>query len=342
MSEWQISTKAIFKILASAAIVFVLFKISPLLILLLLSLLIGVALRPIIDYLQRWMPHWAASALVSIGVFALLGGIVVGVIPTLTEQFSILGKRLPELHKSVVANAPDGLVSKFIDRLGQSNPIRPEWLVVGGQHLLETLADLILMLVIALYLATDGERTYNWIRAFFSAENARKIDETAKETSDIIVAYVFGQALTSLLCAVFVFAVLQILKVPGAVVLAVLAAVFDILPMLGFFLFTIPAVLFALTVSSQAALVVLITYFAYHQLEAYFLVPKIYGNRLRLSDLVVLISVLAGAYLAGIPGAILSLPIVAAYPAVERIWLVNYVGRGVVAKHKSVEESKES
>ena len=119
---------------------------------------------------------------------------------------------------------------------------------------METLADLLLMVVIALYLATDGERTYAWLRAFFSKDNARKLDETAEEAGKIIVAYVFGQALTSLICAVFVFIVLSLLKVPGALVLAMLAAVFDILPLLGFFLFAIPAVLFALTVSSKAAL----------------------------------------------------------------------------------------
>src|SRR4051812_37083000 len=82
-------------------------------------------------------------------------------------------------------------------------------------------------------------------------------------------------------------------------------------------------------------LAALALYLAYHPIENYLIVPKVYGNRLRLSDLVVLLSVLAGSYLAGIPGAILVLPLVAAYPTLERIWLADYVGRETIAKHEA-------
>lgn len=132
---------------------------------------------------------------------------------------------------------------------------------------------------------------------------------------------------------------LAILGVPASLVLAVLAGIFDILPMLGFFLFMVPAVAIALTVSPGTALALFGAYTAYHLIENYIIVPKVYGNRLRLSDLVVLVSVLAGGILAGITGAILILPLVAIYPAVERIWLVEYIGRKVVAKHEATEQS---
>lgn len=342
MDEWRISNSALLKILATVALVYVLIKLYPLLVLLGMALLIGCSLYPIIKFLERRMPHWAASALVALSVFAILIGVVVVVIPTLGEQFSVMAKRLPEIKAALMKNAPGGMGQKFMTQLTQTSMIKPEHIVTAGQGFAGALADLVLVVVIALYLASDGERTYAWLKAFFSKAHAKQIDETAKESTKIIVAYVFGQVVTSVLCAVFVFVVLKSLNVPAALVLALLAAIFDVLPMLGFFLFAIPAVLFALTVSLKAALTVLVLYFVYHQLEAYVIVPKVYGNRLRLSDFVVLASVLAGAYLGGIPGAIFSLPLVAIYPAVERIWLVNYVGRDVVSKHKEVESSTES
>jgi len=98
-------------------------------------------------------------------------------------------------------------------------------------------------------------------------------------------AYVLGQFITSCLVGVFAFTVLMVFKVPGALMLALLAALFDIVPILGFFCSGVPAVLLALSVSSSAAFWVAILYAIYHAIENYFIVPKVYGNRLRLSTL---------------------------------------------------------
>ena len=58
-----------------------------------------------------------------------------------------------------------------------------------------------------------------------------------------------------------------------------------------------------------------------------------YGNRLRLSTLTVIVSLLAANMLAGIEGAIAVLPVVASYPIIERIWLGRYLRDSTVAKH---------
>lgn len=84
---------------------------------------------------------------------------------------------------------------------------------------------------------------------------------------------------------------------------------------------TVPAVLLAMTVSPVAAGAILVLYVLYHVLENYVLIPRIYGRRLRLSGLAVLVTLIIGGSLYGILGAVLVLPIVAAYPIVERIWL---------------------
>src|SRR5205085_4519515 len=112
--------------------------------------------------------------------------------------------------------------------------------------------------------------------------------------------YVVGNLITSVFAAGYAFVVLQMLHVPNAALLAILAGIFDLLPIIGFFLFIIPAVLLALTVSAKAALFVALLYGAYHLAENYFIVPKVYGNRLRLSTLVVLVSCLAAGLLAGV------------------------------------------
>ncbi|HEY6050213.1 MAG TPA: AI-2E family transporter, partial [Thermoanaerobaculia bacterium] len=158
----------------------------------------------------------------------------------------------------------------------------------------------------------------------------------------VVIAYVQGQALTSFLFGAFSLVVLLVFKVPAAVPLAVLAAVCDVLPVIGLIAATVPAVLLALTVSPVAAASVLALYLLYHLLENTVIIPRVYGRRLALSTLAVMIALVIGGRLYGVLGAILILPFVAAYPIVERIWLHEYLSDEVVRDHKALEAAAES
>ena len=100
--------------------------------------------------------------------------------------------------------------------------------------------------------------------------------------------------------------------------------------------------LLALTVSPLKAAVVIVLYLVYHVFETYVLVPRIYGSHLRLSTLTVLLALLVGGTLQGILGAALILPVVAAYPIIERIWLRDYLAPEVIADHSALAEAAES
>ena len=70
--------------------------------------------------------------------------------------------------------------------------------------------------------------------------------------------------------------------------------------------------------------------------------PRIYGRRLQLSTLAVLLALVVGGTLQGIVGAILILPLVAAYPIIERIWLHDYLSSEVIHDHSALEHAAES
>ena len=91
-----------------------------------------------------------------------------------------------------------------------------------------------------------------------------------------------------------------------------------------------------------AAAGVLGLYVLYHVIETYVLVPRIYGRRLQLSTLAVLLALVVGGTLQGILGAILILPLVAAYPIIERIWLHDYLSSEVIKDHAALERAVES
>ena len=118
---------------------------------------------------------------------------------------------------------------------------------------------------------------------------------------------------------------------------AVAAGLLDFVPVLGFPLSSLPAILLAATVSGKTALIVAILYAAYHAAENYLIAPYVYGDRLRLSNVVIVLAFAVGAELGGVVGAVVALPIAAAYPAIERIWLRDKLGDEVVDEHATIE-----
>jgi predicted PurR-regulated permease PerM len=102
----------------------------------------------------------------------------------------------------------------------------------------------------------------------------------------------------------------------------------------------VPAIVLALTVSGTTALIVAALYVAYHAVENYLLAPWAYGDRLKLSDLAVVLAFVVGAEIAGVVGALIALPIAAAYPAIERIWLREQLAEDTVHEHKAIEQRK--
>jgi predicted PurR-regulated permease PerM len=133
---------------------------------------------------------------------------------------------------------------------------------------------------------------------------------------------------------------MSLLHVRAPLVLALLAAICDFVPVLGFLVSGVPAVLLAASTSKNTAFAVIAIYLAYHGIEAYILAPRIYGNRLRLSNVAVVMAFAIGAELGGVIGAILALPIAATYPAIEQIWLAKYLGDDVVEDHQRQRSDK--
>ena len=208
---------------------------------------------------------------------------------------------------------------------GSASGFPVDRLVSAGTTLLGVVANTVFVLVLAVYLLLDGERVYGWVAHYLPPSVQVKVRATIPELVKIVSGYVIGQTITSVMFGIFVFGVLTVLGVPGAIVLAVLAALLDAVPIFGVPVATVPALLLALTVSVPVAIAVLVLYVIYQQIENYLIVPRIYGNRLRVAPIAVLLGVVVGGQLLGIIGILLALPVVAAIPVLERIWRQDVV-----------------
>jgi predicted PurR-regulated permease PerM len=342
--------RTIVRVLVAALCVWAAMKLWPQLLLLLVAIVVATTLSPAVEWLVgRNVSRSVAVLLIGFGFFASLAALAWFTLPPLSAQLSALLADLPRLQRRVDSHLPAAqpALKKIVAQVFQL-PTAPELTaffarpLVWGKMAVEAATSFLLVIVVSLYILLDGKSLSAWLLAYVPRRNRRKVALTVPEVEEVVYAYMLGQLVTSLACALVAFGVLTALDVPAAMPLAVLAGIADILPVVGVVISTIPAVFLALTVSAPRALAVLGAFLAYHAFETYVLVPRVYGKRLRLSTLAVLIAVIVGGTLQGVLGAILVLPLVAAYPVIERIWLRDTLDPETVSDHRELARAAES
>ena len=187
-----------------------------------------------------------------------------------------------------------------------------------GAGIVSGLVSLFFLLVMTIYLLLDGPRLFQLYTSRLDPVQRYRMRRLRIELTRVVSGYVFGQALVSLSFGIFTFITMTLAGAPEPLLIAVLAAFLDAIPMIGATLATIPAVLLALTVSVPTALIVLAVFVVYQQVENNLIAPRAFRNTLKISPLVVLIAVSFGSALFGVLGAMLALPLAAALPALIR------------------------
>jgi len=275
--------------------------------------------------------------------------LAVFLLPPLTAQVTNLLQDVPAFRDRILTRIParypviQAVIGEIFAWFASPKTITLfERSFAWGQSAVAGLVTAAVVFVVTLYLLLDGKSLYAWLLAFVPRTYREKVATTMAEVSDVIHAYVSGQLLVAALFAIFTAGLLTILGVPAAAPLAVIAGVCDVIPVLGILLAIVPAVLLGLAVYPGTAAVVGLVYLGYHLAETYFILPRIYGNKLKISTLSVLLALLVGGRLQGIIGAVLVLPLVAAYPIIERHWLGGLLRARVLTDHKALAKAAES
>ena len=131
----------------------------------------------------------------------------------------------------------------------------------------------------------------------------------------MVSGYTIGVVALGVLNGLVTAVALAVMGVPFVSSLAVWAAVVDVLPIVGGLIAIVPAALFSFAHSVVAGIVVVAVMFGYQQVKNHVLYPIVVGRAVRLNPLVILVAILVGAELGGIPGALLAIPAVAAVQA---------------------------
>ena len=160
-----------------------------------------------------------------------------------------------------------------------------------------------------------------WVERFYTLlpeRSQRRWRSVGHDIHRTVGGYVTGNLAISLIAGTSTTIVLLIMGVPYAVALGLLVAILDLIPLAGATVAGIIVVAVAFLHSVPAGIVLLIFVIAYQQLENHVLQPLVYGRTVQLSPLVVLISVLVGAALAGILGALAAIPVAGSLQVVAR------------------------
>ena len=169
--------------------------------------------------------------------------------------------------------------------------------------------DTVLMVVISFYLLLDGPRLRNASLALLPAPHHGKYQFVEQSLGRVVGGYLRGQLVMGLTLGIIVGAVLQLVGMPYALVLGVLAAVFEMVPMLGPILSALPALGVALFQPWPMVLVVLGFFLLVQQFEAHVLAPRITGHAVGLHPLGAIFALLAGLELGGPVGAVFAVPL---------------------------------
>jgi predicted PurR-regulated permease PerM len=339
--EIVIPTTTILKLVAAAILIWAALLLWPQLMLLYLSIILAVAFEPVVDWLDgHGLSRGVAVATCAVLALGALTLFAVLVLPQTVEQLHEVIRKLPQLQQQIrqEIEPKDPTLKKWVAGAlefpsGGEAAIKLSSVLSIGSATVAGVMTTAVVFIVTIYFVIDGMRMYAWLLAYVPRKHRAKMAETVHEVCAVIRAYVRGQFVACGLFALFAMVLLTFFRVPAAAPLALFAGVCDLVPMIGIIIAVVPAAILALSTSKIAALAITVAYLLYHQFENYVIAPRVYGSRLRLSTLTVLLTLIAGFTLWGLMGAVMLLPIVAAYPTIERIWLADYLGKQVIADH---------
>ena len=281
---------------------------------------LAAALNPAVGAIQRRrVPRLAAIALVLIALTIVVLVIGALALPSLLGQMGGLVRLLS--HPGGLSNEVIKVASSF-GLGGVAQALRPQLDALPAQFagaigsftsvtasVLNVVTALVTVLVLQIFFLADGSRMVAWalnlVPESFRPRARRLVDESGRAVS----GYVSGNLFISFIAGTGAFIGMTLLGVPYALALALLLALFDLIPMVGATLGAIPPILAAFAVSPIKAVILLAYIIVYQQIESQVLNPLVYGRSVHLPGLTVFLSVLIGGALYGFVGALIAIPV---------------------------------
>jgi len=337
-AAWRVASRTVLFTITVLIALWLLGQLTSVVVRVILAIILAAGMKPLVDRLTshelrrqgRWTPPRGLVVLVvyivTIVLVSTAGGLILQVVivevQNLIAGVPVYAPRIVDGVNQLLDLVPGGraMVADF-DIGGQLSGIVSQVFNVMGQAvfvfrqvigLLSGLLDVLMILLLALYITTDGPRIGRYLRTFLPPD---RHEQASRVTGRIFVrlgGWVSGQIILCVIIGAVSWIGLTLIGVPYAVVLALIAGIMEAVPNVGPIIAAVPAVIIAALYSPWQALLVAILYLLIQQLENYVIVPRVMSRAVELHPLAVLLALMVGGELMGVLGAVLAVPVTAA------------------------------
>lgn len=292
--------------------------------LLLVSFVLALALAPLVDRLTGRMTRGAAVATVFGGLVVAIVLVGLLVVPPVVTQGSALAQQAPQYvqdlldtpwvreldrHYDVIDRAEQELLGRLTDQTFLEGVLGG--ILGAGRAVVSGVFQTLTVLVLTLYLLSSLPRVKNAAYALVPASRRPRVVSLSEEIMRRVGSYAIGQVGIATLNAVASWVMMTIVGVPYAAVLAVTVGLLGLIPMIGATLGAAIVSVVAFFDEPRKALVVLIYYIVYQQVENYVIAPRVMQRTVSVPGIVTIIAALIGGTLLGVLGALLAIPVAA-------------------------------
>ncbi|MCU1546232.1 MAG: family transporter [Homoserinimonas sp.] len=336
----QIAAAWAWRILAVVAVVavfvFLVIELRLIVIPLLIALLISALLVPIVQFLQRhrW-PKGVAVAVAEVGLIAVVAGLVYLVVwqirsgfPDLQQQSLVAWEDFKDFLLESPLHLDDAQISVYADQLFVAFERDSGAWVSGALSVGSTaghfLAGILLILFATLFILIDGHKIWGWLVGLFPRNARAAIDGSGHAGWQTLTQFVKVQIFVAAIDAVGIGLGAYALGLPLVIPVTVAVFLGSFIPIVGAVATGALAVFIALIYKDLfIALIMLIIVLGVQQLEGHVLQPLVMGSAVKVHPLAIVLAVAAGSFLAGIPGALFAVPVVATLNV-----MVAYIAQG--------------
>jgi predicted PurR-regulated permease PerM len=308
---------------------YLLYRFSQIIFILVVAMVLGTAIRPAVDWLnRRGIPRPAGVIFLYLGLFCLAGLLILLAFPMLSQQVTAFNQNLPVYYANLsnsllnssifvvqqigirLANAnlqapppAGGSASQSLDRVAQSLT----YINLIGHSLITLTA----VFILGFYWTNESDQAIRNLLLLTPLKKREKIRLFLKEVEAKVGAFIFGESLMCLAIGGMALIAYLIIGLPYALILAVIAGTLELVPFFGPFLGAIPAIIVALSTDPTRVIWVVVSILAIHGLEAYLLAPRVMRHSVGVNPLITLLALSAFTTLFGLVGAFLAVPMAA-------------------------------
>ena len=344
--DWQRALYIPLTILAWMALILVVFwllgHIVKTILTLVLAGIVAFALVPVVSFLSRFVPRWAAITLAYVFGFTVLFGLLALLIVTVVDEVNALVKHLPHYADQIRAYEPQiahllrpfgvttadvhhaqAQATKYLAGLG-TTAAKDSLSILTG--VVGAIIEIVLVLILSVYLVANGPRLAKMLQRETPQSQRRHTVLLLAIVNRVIGGYIRGQLALSTLIGVLVGLGMFILHVPYAALLGVFAFFMEFIPVIGVLISGVVSVGLALFEGLLTAVLVLAYFVVVHVIEGDVVGPRIMGHAVGVHPAATLLALVAGTELFGFWGALLAAPLAGLIQAIGAAALIEMRG----------------